>query len=154
MKWQRPKNPYIDIASNPLFDAFEEGVDATLKVLGVIVSTKREEIREGIKSNKQFIRGYRSLQKLYIDIKSHEFILTREDESVAKMPLQTIPINMEEAEGLCKFISKHLQELEYKPSKPSKDTGYSSSPRLSRTFPEHYPHHGNYPPGKPPERGD
>ena len=88
----------------------------------------------------------RAYGTLLMELDGNDFIITEIGKGCEGKSTNTIHLKGWEAKRLSVFIDKHYV--------PSRGNYSESSSRLSRTFPEHYPHHGNYPPGKPPERGD
>jgi len=51
MKFRRPRNPHVDIASNPLSDAYSDGIDALINKLKKLPRYARTKARTGILVN-------------------------------------------------------------------------------------------------------
>ncbi len=114
--------------------------------------TKQEEIREGedpCAYQKRYIKeelAPRAYGDLLIELDGNDFTIININRKHDEKSTNRIPLKGWEAKRLSVFIEKYYV--------PSQEGSSVFSSRLSRTFPEHLPHHGSYPPGKPPDRSE
>ena len=127
------KNELVELALNLGNIDSPPGQEKEVANVGQVSRTagywlERHKERREMCNTRREITALRSLQKLYIEISGGEFIITSEDFSAARMPLQQICFNFFEAKKLRSFVTAHIKECE--PERPKESGGVAKlSPR-------------------------